>query len=89
MISEAIPTVDLKFCKFDKKRKVLELASEYLGMPLTFCVKSHHTGKVIRFVPVNPADPLYDQDGWDGEQQIYRPVGSAPNVAYMVIYNQF
>lgn len=83
-----IPLVDLKLCEYDKTRKVLKLASEYFGMPLTFGVKSHHTGNIVRFVPVNPADPLFDEDHWDGEQQIYRPVGSVPNVEYMVIYNQ-
>ena len=84
-----IPTVNLSRCEYDKTRKVLSLASEYFGMPLTFFVKSHHTGKEVRFVPVNPADVLYDEDQWDGEQQIYRPVGNVPGVDYMVIYNQY
>lgn len=86
---KSIPTVDLKLCEYRKDNKYLALASEYFGMPLTFYVKSHHTGKVVRFVPVNPADPLYDEDHWDGEQQIYRPVENVPNVEYMVIYNQY
>ena len=84
-----IPMIDLKLCEYDKSRKVLKLASEYVGMPLTFYVKSHHTGKVMRFVPVNPADPLFDQDHWNGEQQIYRPVDPVPNVDHMVIYHQW
>ena len=84
-----IQTVDLKFCEYDKTRKVLKLASEYFGMPLTFFVKSHHTGKEVRFVPVTPADVLFDQDGWDGEQQIYRPLGNVPGVDHMVIYHQY
>ena len=84
-----IPTVSLDLCEYNKNTKVLKLASEYFGMPLTFYVKSHHTGKAVRFVPVNPADPLYDQDHWDGEQQIYRPVEKNTKVDYMVIYNQW
>lgn len=84
-----IPTVPLKFCEYDKDRKVLKLASEYFGMPLTFFVESHHTGKVVRFVPVTPADKLFDYDQWDGEQQIYRPLGDVPGVDHMVIYNQW
>ena len=84
-----IPTVDLKLCEYDKTRKVLKLASEYFGMPLTFFVKSHHTGKEVRFVPVTPADVLFDQDGWDGEQQIYRPLGNVPGVDHMVIYHAY
>jgi hypothetical protein len=83
----AIPTVDLSQCEYDRTRKVLKLASEYIGMPLTFYVKSHHTGKEVRFVPVTPADALFDEDGWDGEQQIYRPLGNVPGVDHMVIYH--
>ena len=83
------PVIDLIKCEYDKTRKVLKLASEYIGMPLTFFVKSHHTGKEVRFVPVTPADVLFDEDGWDGEQQIYRPLGNVPGVDHMVIYNQY
>lgn len=83
------PSISLKFCEYDKKRKVLELASEYMGMPLSFYVVSHKTGKEYRFVPVDICDTLFDEDLWDGEQQIYRPVGHCPNVDHMVIYNQY
>jgi hypothetical protein len=82
-----IPTVALKLCEYDKSRKVLKLASEYFGMPRTFFVKSHHTGKEVRFVTVGPEDRLFSQDGWDGEMQIYRPVGNVPGVDHMVIYH--
>ncbi len=81
--------VCLSKCEYDKNRKVLKLGSDYIGMPLTFEVISNHTGKVIRFVPVTPADPLFDQDQWDGEQQIYRPLGNVPGVDHMVIYHQW
>lgn len=84
-----IPTVSLQLCEYDKRRKVLKLASEYFGMPRTFFVKSHHTGKEVRFVAVGPEDRLFDQDGWDGEMQVYRPLGDVPGVDHMVIYNQY
>lgn len=82
-----IPTVGLELCEYDKNRKVLKLASEYFGMPQTFFVESHHTGKVVRFAAVGPEDILFDEDGWDGEQQVYRPIGNVPGVEYMVIYH--
>jgi hypothetical protein len=85
----SIPTVGLKLCEYDKTRKVLKLASEYFGMPSEFFVRSHHTGKEVRFTVVGPEDKLFDQDQWDGEQQIYRPVGNVPGVDYMVIYHQY
>lgn len=84
-----IPTISLKMCEFDKERKVLKLASEYIGMPQTFFVESHHTGKVVRFVTVKQHDVLYDEDGWDGEMQIYRPLGNVPGVDHMYIYNAY
>lgn len=82
-----IPVVDLKFCEYDKTRKVLKLASEFFGMPREFMVRSHHTGKEVRFTAVGEHDVLFDEDGWDGEQCIYRPVGNVSNVDHMVIYH--
>lgn len=84
-----IPRVDLSRCEYDKTRKVLKLASEFFGMPSQFFVESHITGKTVRFTVVGPEDKLFDPDQWDGEQQIYRPVGNVPNVDHMVIYNQW
>ena len=85
----SLPTVDLKFCEYDKNRKVLKLASEFFGMPSEFFVRSHHTNKEVHFRVVGPEDVLFDQDQWDGEQQVYRPVGTVPNVDHMVIYHQY
>ena len=86
---KSIPTVELQLCEYDKARRVLKLASEYVGMPREFYVKSHHTGKTVRFTPVGPEDILFDQDQWDGEQQVYRPMGTVPGVDHLVIYNQY
>jgi len=86
---DMIPTVSLKLCDYDQSRKVLKLASEYFGMPKEFFVKSHHTGKEVRFTVVSEHDVLFDQDQWDGEQQVYRPVGNVPGVDHMVIYHQW
>ena len=89
--ARSLPTVPLKFCEFDKTRRVLKLASEFFGMPREFFVESHHTGRLVRFVPVQPGDPLWDEDGWDGEQCIYRPAAEECHVRidHLVIYNQW
>lgn len=84
-----IPVIELVLCEFNKERSYLKIASEYCGMPAQFYVHSHHTGKKILFKAVQPGDPLWDEDGWDGEQCIYRPTIVVPKVEYMVIYNQF
>lgn len=82
-----IPTISLQLCEYDKGRKVLKLSSEYFGMPRTLFVKSHHTGKEVRFVCVGPEDKLFDQDQWDGEMQVYRPLGNVSGVDHMIIYH--
>jgi hypothetical protein len=86
---DMIPTVSLQRCEYDRGRKVLKLASEFFGMPREFFVESHHTGKTVRFTVVGEHDKLFDPDQWDGEQQVYRPVGNVPGVDHMVIYNQW
>jgi hypothetical protein len=84
-----IPTVSLKYCEFDKKRKVLKLASEFVGMPSRLNIKSHHTGIEQQFFAVGPEDVMFDPDQWDGEMQVYRPVHDMPNVDHLVIYHQY
>lgn len=88
-MKQVLPMVDLSLCEYDSQRRVLKLASEYFGMPREFFVKSNHTGKVVRFTVIGPEDRLFDPDGWDGEQQIYRPVGQVPKVDHLVIYHQW
>lgn len=88
MMFKETPTVSLKLCDFNSKNRVLTLGSNVIGLPKTFKVVSHKTGRAIRFAPVNPGDPLFDQDQWDGEQQIYRPVESNSGVDHMIIYRE-
>lgn len=82
-------TISLRLCEYDKQRKVLKVPSALLagGFPSQFMVHSHHTNKEVRFTTVGPDDKLFDPDRWDGEQQIYRPIGNVPNVEYLVVYN--
>lgn len=87
--NHTIPTVSLQWCEYDRSRRVLKLASEYVGMPRTFFVVSHHTGKEVRFTAVGEYDILFDPDQWDGEMQVYRPLGDVPGVDHMVIYHQW
>lgn len=81
--------IPLSRCEWDKNSKVLKIASEYMGMPHEFSVKSEKTGKVVRFRAITSDDVMSDPDQWDGEQMIYRPVGIVPMVSYAVIYNQW
>ena len=42
-------------------------------LPAFVQVMSHHTGRIVRFIPINPGHPKFDQDQWDGEQMVYFP----------------
>lgn len=79
--------VPLRMCEYDKTNRTLKLASEFFGMPAEFFVHSHFTDKEVRFTAIGEHDVLFDQDQWDGEMQIYRPVGGLPNVDHMIIYH--
>ena len=85
------PTVPLRVCEYDKTRKVLKIASEFFagGFPRKFWVESHYTGQMVQFGVVTDRDPLFDQDQWDGEQMVYRPLTPAPRVDHAVIYHQW
>jgi hypothetical protein len=86
---ENLPSAMLTSCEYRKEMKCLTLASEYFGMPSKFELVSNHTGKRVIFTTVMPGDPLFSEDHWDGEQQIYRPSEALPNVEYLVIYHQY
>ena len=87
METYTIPTVSLVDCEYDKQRGVLKLTSDVVGMPPALFIQSHVTGRVVRFTVVGPEDVLFDPDGWDGEMQIYRPVGGHANVDHLCICN--
>lgn len=82
-----IPTVSLSSCEFKKDKKVLLMNSIVVGMPRELFIESNITGKVVRFVAVGPHGVLYDEDGWDGEQQVYRPMANGVNVDHLIIFN--
>lgn len=88
-MKQPVPVIPLSKCEFDKTRRVIKLASEYIGMPQEFFVLSETTGKQVRFLHVERGDSLFDEDCWDGEQAIYRPYPPIPTVDHMVIYNQY
>jgi hypothetical protein len=80
--------VSLEAFNYDKERKVLSLVvyqRPRCGFPKYLMVQSHHTGKEVRFSAVDRHDKLFDEDHWDGMQQIYRPIGNVPNVDHLVL----
>mgnify|MGYP003342563039 FL=1 len=76
---------DLSLFVWNKDRKSLVMNNFTHAFPQEFMVRSHHTGKEVRFRRVNDFDVLYDEDQWDGEVMVYRPVGTVANVEYAAL----
>jgi len=76
---------DLSLFIWNKDRGSLVMRNFSHQFPNQFTVRSHHTGKEVKFVRVTANDNLYDQDMWDGEQMVYRPFGDVPNVNYAAL----
>lgn len=81
--------VSLKLFNYSPERKCLSSPSSNFrgGFPISLAVTSHYTEETVQFEVVKPSDPLFCQDSWDGEQQIYRPVKFIKNVDYLVIHH--
>lgn len=79
--------LDLGDCDYNKVRKTLSLGVSGGRFPVEVSVHSHHTNRTIRFVRVQPGHPAWDEDGWDGEQQVYAPVAALPNVETLTLYH--
>ncbi len=84
-----IPHVPLKCCKYVASTKRMTLESEFFAgrFPPQFYVDSHRTGKSVLFTLLQPGDRDWDQDGWDGEQQVYKPVDQLNTVNRFTIYH--
>lgn len=88
--------IPLSICDWNKNTKTIVVSiqkvrsvtnKEFFGRyPRKVMVRSHHTGQVKQFVPVQPGDKNFCEDGWDGVQQLYAPVDRAGQVEYLCIH---
>ena len=63
-------------CEFDKETGNMYLDAmllDFESFPRELEIKSTHTGKIMKFEPITPDHPRYDEDGWDGEMALYVP----------------
>ena len=86
-----LPTITLDQCVWDRQHNRLVISSTVFtgGFPRQFFVHSPRTGMTVRFGTIGPEDRLYDHDGWDGEQAIYRPIGVVPRIDHAVVTHMF
>lgn len=87
----ALPTITLDQCVWDREHNRLVISSTVFtgGFPRQFFVHSERTGTTVRFGTIGSEDLLYDHDGWDGEQAIYRPIGTVPGIDHAVVTHMF
>lgn len=87
-----IPTYTLRDFTYLKSMKSLCAEASTLGltvgrMPTRFQIKSETTGRVITLLPITPDHPKFDEDGWDGEQQVYAPTEYLEKLETVTIFN--
>ena len=81
-------------CVYQPTRKRLTISTAKIAgsiiFPHTVYVKSHFTNKQLTFKPIKETHQDFDQDQWDGEQQIYEPIDAKDNVNVktLVIYRE-
>ena len=74
---------------WDKNRGVITIRGVSI-FPKNLTVHSDSTGASVQFVAVGEDHPMYDQDRWDGEMQVYQPVQPelCPKVKYLVTVHE-
>jgi len=92
MTSNKELVISTKDCDYHVNRKRLTISTKkIIGsiiFPHTVYVKSHYTNKQVAFKPIKETHEDFDQDQWDGEQQIYEPMDTGVNVKTLVIYRE-
>ncbi len=91
MMIDAFITTSNPYVRYDTKTKNLMIKSDaFKGQfPWDIQVKSEKTGRVVRFVKVQPGDFDFNEDQWDGEMSIYKTVeGEEPvHCRRLIVYH--
>ena len=83
------PTVNLRYCSFNKDTKTLTVASEFFGgvFPPEVVISSHYSNKTVRFIKDQEA--AIANEFWDGEMCEYRPIDDAGNCERLVLIHEY
>ena len=73
-------------CKWQKHLNQLSTPWN-VRFPNEVAVYNSKTGKHRIYVRLNETDPRFDQDGWDGEQMVYRTHSPTNSAEYLVLYH--
>jgi len=85
---DRIDSYSLTDCKWQKKLNQIICPVKSNGkFPAAVNVHSPRTDKTVIYVFLTPNDSRFDQDGWDGEQMVYKTIEQTNNAEYLVLYN--
>jgi hypothetical protein len=79
--------LSLQQFQFVRKSGLLSIASKYVNgrqFPDTIDIRSHHTGRVVRFV--KDTEAAIRNEFWDGEACQYKPLEPIPNVKSLMVF---
>ena len=77
--------LSLEQCKWQKHLN--QIICQHDGtFPREVRIVSPKTNDHRTYVHLTENDPRQDQDGWDGEQMVYRTHTSTNNAEYLVLY---
>lgn len=89
-MTNSIPTLNTMFCKFERASKTLlasvaKIEGNQGRFPSQIRVISKDTGREVVFTCLQPGDPKFNPDQYDGECQVYRPDTPLPRVEFLSI----
>lgn len=82
-----VPVASLKLFEFSKILKTLSISSDAFGMPRAIDIKSHHTGKTVRFVV--DVEDMIAHEHYDGEVCTYYPITPQRGVNRLIIRHEW
>jgi len=84
--AETVVNVMLEQCKWQKNLNQLILPWDK-HFPQQVSVHNPNTDSYRIYGHLRESDPRFDQDGWDGEQMVYKTRAKTNNAEYLVLYH--
>jgi len=78
--------ISLEKCKWQKDLNQLSVPWSS-NFPAEVTIHNPKTNGHRTYVLITESDPRNDQDGWDGEQMVYKTHTKTNNAEYLVLYH--
>lgn len=81
-----VAKISLENCKWQKNLNQLSIPWNS-KWPVEVTIHNPKTSNHRKYVRLTDTDPRFDQDGWDGEQMVYKTYDKTNNAEYLVLYH--